>query len=213
MHHLAKKHLALKHLIRQEIKTSYTNYLESILGIDDTNPDQSSFSTKKLFSLIKNARQDNQGIAPLYDKSSGTLKYSNTEKANILNQQFQSVFTSLNPLSLGQSCLHKIRDKLCDADLPFHLRSKYPSMPEISISLNGILKLLSNLKTDKAAGPDNIKPVVLKELRCQIAPILQILLQKSIDSGTLPSDWTKGNVAPSIKTDPRVTLQTIGLYL
>ena len=76
-------------------------------------------------------------------------------------------------------------------------------MPAISISLNGILKLLSNLKTDKAAGPDNIKPVVLKELRCQIAPILQIRLQKSIDSGTLPSDWTKGNVAPLYKNGPQ----------
>ena len=84
-------------------------------------------------------------------------------------------------------------------------------MPDISISLYGIFKLLSNLKTDKAACPYNIKPVVLKELRCQIAPILQILLQKSIDSGTLPSDWTKGNVPSPLslyKTDPRVTHQT-----
>ena len=46
-----------------------------------------------------------------------------------------------------------------------HLKCKHPLMPEISIDLNGVLKLLSNLKPDKAVGPDEIKPVVLKELR------------------------------------------------
>ncbi|KAH3734254.1 hypothetical protein DPMN_040693 [Dreissena polymorpha] len=34
-------------------------------------------------------------------------------------------------------------------------------MPEITISVNGVLKLLSNLKPHKAAGPDNIRPLVL----------------------------------------------------
>ena len=36
-------------------------------------------------------------------------------------------------------------------------------MPEFKIDLNGVLKLLSNLRPDKAAGPDSIKPVVLKQ--------------------------------------------------
>ena len=46
----------------------------------------------------------------------------------------------------------------------------YPKMPEIEIDLNGVLKLLANLKPGKAAGPDDIKPVLLKELRSKIAP-------------------------------------------
>ena len=38
-------------------------------------------------------------------------------------------------------------------------------MPEIKINLKGVIKLLSNLKPDafKAAGPDSIKPMVLKQ--------------------------------------------------
>ena len=38
-------------------------------------------------------------------------------------------------------------------------------MPEIKIDLNGVLKLLSNLKPDKAAGSDSNKPVVLKQFK------------------------------------------------
>ena len=34
-------------------------------------------------------------------------------------------------------------------------------MPNIPIDTNGILKLLGNLKTDKASGPDDSKPIVV----------------------------------------------------
>ena len=38
--------------------------------------------------------------------------------------------------------------------------SSVPVMPDLEISLNGILKLLKNLKPGKAAGPDQLKPLV-----------------------------------------------------
>ena len=44
-------------------------------------------------------------------------------------------------------------------------------MPKVKIDDIGLLKSLSNVKTDKAAGPDDIKPIVLKELRNVIKPI------------------------------------------
>ena len=59
----------------------------------------------------------------------------------------------------------------------------YPKMSEINIDLKGILKLLSNLKPDKAPGPDGIKPIILKELREEIAPVIHLLFQKSISTG------------------------------
>ena len=61
-------------------------------------------------------------------------------------------------------------------------------MEEFSISINGILKLLHNLKPSKAAGPDRLKPLLLKELRDKIAPIIQIIFERSIQTGKLPVD-------------------------
>ena len=72
-------------------------------------------------------------------------------------------------------------------------------MPEININLNGILKLLSNLQPHKAAGPDEIRPIVLRELRTEIAPIIQLIFEKSLATGKLPSDWTRANVSPIFK--------------
>ena len=48
-------------------------------------------------------------------------------------------------------------------------------MEDFEISEAGILKLLKNLKPNKAAGPDKLKPLLLQELREEIAPILQVI--------------------------------------
>jgi hypothetical protein len=42
-------------------------------------------------------------------------------------------------------------------------------MPDITITCEGIAKLLLSLNPNKAAGPDEIKPRVLKELATEIA--------------------------------------------
>ena len=69
----------------------------------------------------------------------------------------------------------------------------------IKIDLNGVLKLLSNLKPDKAAGPDSIKPVVLKQLKIEIAPVLCLLFEKTLQTGQLPSDWKNAQVCSLFK--------------
>ena len=68
-------------------------------------------------------------------------------------------------------------------------------MQEINISVNGIMKLLQGLKPDKAPGPDGIKLLLLQKLCCEIAPILQVIFSKSLQEGSLPSDWLKANVS------------------
>ena len=78
------------------------------MGSDDEN-EGSRFSQKKLFSLIKNSRQDNRGISTLKD-SENILHSGNVKKANLLNSQFQSVFSCLSPLKLGQLCTKKIHN-------------------------------------------------------------------------------------------------------
>ena len=74
-------------------------------------------------------------------------------------------------------------------------------MPQISISLAGILKIPAGLDPSKTTGPDVIKPVVLRSLKDQVhvAPILQIIFQQSLNTGQIPSDWKKAIVTPPFK--------------
>ena len=77
-------------------------------------------------------------------------------------------------------------------------------MPDFEISPVGVAKLLSNLNVSKSAGPGSIRPVVLKEQ--VISPVVSIIFQTSLDTGTVPSDWKKAQVCPLFKkgdkTDP-----------
>ena len=73
------------------------------------------------------------------------------------------------------------------------------TMPEIDISLDGLLKLLKNLKPGKAAGPDRLKPLLLRELREEIAPIIKIIFDRSLQTGKLPAEWLTANVMPVFK--------------
>ena len=84
--------------------------------------------SKLFWKYVKCKKQDNIG---------GNLISDSKGKADILVKQFQSVFT-------------KVKDSI----LPDLSNKKIPSMRNIIIESKGVEKLLSNLKTSKAVGPD-----------------------------------------------------------
>ena len=147
----------------------------------------------QLYSLLKHSKQDSSGIAPLR-KDSQTL-LTETAKANALNDQFQSVFspkTYISLKSLAQKSLQDLHDS--DAN-PLLQPSPHPKMPDISIT-EGIDKLLVSLNPHKAAGSDKFKPIVLQTLQKELAPILQLIFQRSLDTVKLPDIWKEANVSP-----------------
>ena len=46
------------------------------------------------------------------------------------------------------------------------------------------------------AGPDGIKPIVMKNLHLVIAPTVQVIYQKSYTSHQTPDEWRQANVTP-----------------
>jgi len=77
-------------------------------------------------------------------------------------------------------------------------------MPDINITNHGISKLLSNLDpSSKAAGPDELKPKILKELAPNISPILCLIINKSLETGVVPTDWCTAHVSPIYKKESK----------
>jgi hypothetical protein len=177
---------SLKAKLQRELRRAYWDHIEGIIipSESDTNP----VVSKKFYSFLKYNKTDKTGIAPL--REHGILHNSPKDKAQILNRQFQSVFTSETILPLSE---------LARGKLP----PRYPTMPDIQVSEKGVLKMLQNLKPHKAAGPDNIKPLVLKQLAPQIAPILTTIFKKSLDTSQVPSEWRNAFVTPVYKKGSR----------
>ena len=76
-------------------------------------------------------------------------------------------------------------------------------MPDITISPEGVKKLLKNLDPNKATGPDNIGPRILQIAAEELAPALSLIFQRSLDTGDLPESWLQANISPIYKKGDR----------
>ena len=76
-------------------------------------------------------------------------------------------------------------------------------MTNITVTREGVLKLLQDLKENKACGPDNIPPRVLKTAAEPISSCLQLLFTASLAKGTVPDDWKLANITPVFKKGER----------
>ena len=72
-------------------------------------------------------------------------------------------------------------------------------MNNIEVSEKGVLKLLQNLRQNKATGPDSIPTYILKIGAKELSPILTKIFQWSLDTGQVPSDWKEAMVVPIFK--------------
>jgi len=122
----------LQHEVKSMTKRANRDYL--LDTVSENFKDNSIF----FWSFVKGKRQDSTGVAPLKNRD-GFLQSSSEAKANILNDQFVSVFTDEDT-----------------TNMPDKGPSDIPSMDDIIVNWKGIHKLIMNLNVHKSAGPDNI---------------------------------------------------------
>ena len=118
-----KRYRRLKKQAQTTCRQAYNKYINDVICSEPG-------ASRRLGAFIKANRCDQTGVAPLKE---GNLLHSDPKaKADVLNRQFASVFTSYytsDLLDLGPS--------------------PYPPMNEIIINNQGIVKLLKNLNPHK----------------------------------------------------------------
>ena len=137
---------AAKKLMQQECRQAHTKYLSDILN------STSSKGHKNLWSYVKSKRHDQVSIPTL--EANGATVSDAQEKAELINQQFTSVFTHENT-----------------STLPNLGASPFTSIVVDNIRMDGVVKFLANLQGHKAHGLDGIPARLLKETAYGMAPL------------------------------------------
>ncbi len=109
---------------------------------------------------------------------------SDQDKAEALNGFFSSVFTQETDEEFEEMVLHK---------------AILQPMDDIEISLEEVKEKLKKINVNKSPGPDGIHPIILYELRDELAYPLVKMFNLSIRSEELPRDWRSANITAVYK--------------
>jgi len=78
---------------------------------------------------------------------------------------------------------------------------------DVSFTVQEVFDHLLKLRLDKAAGPDNLLPRFLIEIKDHIAYPLFLLYRKSLDKSSVPEDWKCADVSPVYKKGNRSNVE------
>ena len=144
---------------------------------------------KHFWSYIRSKTRLKEKVCNL-KKSDGTLTKTDEETANEFNKAFQKVFVTEN-----------------SDDIP-QLDCEYngPNLEMISVTEEDVCKTLKKLNCHKAAGPDGIPTIFLKECSSVLTKPITMIIVKSIEIGIVPVLWRLGKISTIFKkgskTDP-----------
>ena len=110
---------------------------------------------------MKSMKKDRAGTSPL--KENGPLVSDSKSKAEILRRQYKSVFSQ------------ETEDNIPEPNQP-----ELPTMTEITVTEEGVLTLLLNLKVNKASGPDHIAAKIMKAAAKPLSKCLTILFNNAL---------------------------------
>ena len=109
--------------------------------------------------------------------NNGFLHHDSITKAELLRHIFRSVFTMDD-----------------DTDhLPTMSHPRYPKIEDVTISVEGVEKLLSNINIHKACGPDKMQSIILRTCSKEISPAMANIVN-SLGTATLPNDWRNAKI-------------------
>ena len=100
-----------------------------------------------------------------------------------MNRQFASVFTEEDLINLPD----------------FENQETQSTLSSITVTEEILLKHLKALRIDKAAGPDDVHPFILKNLADTLVKPLTLLFNLSLTETNLPEIWKKGIITALFK--------------
>ena len=190
-HHLWTRYLHTKHqsdyMRYCEIRNKVTRALtKDRRSFERRLAQEIKINVKSFWKYVNSHKKNSPKIPDLKNKDK-TFSKTDKEKADTLNQQFQSVFSveDLNSVPILKN------------------KPLITFLSNITITEDMILKKLKSLRTDKSCGPDTVHPFILKNLAQTLVKPLSMIYNLSLNSGQLPHLWKSAIITPLYKKGAR----------
>ena len=144
------------------------------------------FSYAKRFSKLKS------NIGPLRISSTGTLQHDAKEMAEILQDQYSSVFSD--------------PDNEKKKDTTSNIKSPSDKLTSFNFSKEDIITAIDEIDVDSATSDGDIPARILKACKQPLSKALMIIWENSFRNGQVPSVYKEQYITPVFKkgnkTDP-----------
>ena len=167
------------HRIRNEV---VHRTAEDRINYESKIAEETKQNANAFWNYVNSNRKTKKSIPNLI-KPDGSKAETDLEKAEVLNNQFSSVFTEEDLSNLPAPPR---------PDLKQELTSIYITPPMIA-------KKLKNLRSDKSPGPDGVHPHLLKTFSDIFATALCQIYNISLVHQKLPSTWKTGTITALFK--------------
>ena len=154
------------------------------MRLNVNNSSDPALVSKKFWKHVK-AKSKSTRI-PETIRSGDRYRNKSIDQANLFNEYFYSQFSD------ASSCDVNIdigRNENCFMDLQFHAVD--------------VFLILKGINSSKAAGPDGIDGIVLKNYAASLAKPLSLIFNTSFVTGCIPDEWKLASVVPVHKKNDK----------
>ncbi|MES9884664.1 MAG: reverse transcriptase family protein, partial [Sedimenticola sp.] len=142
---------------------------------------------EKCFWRYVKSKTKTKDVVGNLEGENGNLVTESSERAEILNQFFTSVFTNENIVNIPE----------------FEDRNFESPLTDIETSEEEVRKLITKLKPGKSQGPDQINPKFLIETAETLLEPITKIFKKSLSDGEVPDIWKSANITALYKKGPK----------
>ena len=150
------------------------------------NSDDPALITKKFWAHVK--YQSNSCRIPNCVTYADQVSFHPKEQAELFNTFFFNQFSEASSYGI---------------DISYSNDSNY----DIDFDHRAVRKLLSNINSNKAQGPDGIHGKILKNCAVGLAFPLTCIFKASYNSGHIPEEWKLANVVPIFKKGDKTNVE------
>ncbi|KAG0422981.1 hypothetical protein HPB47_001267 [Ixodes persulcatus] len=178
----------LQREMKRLVHISHQDYVTSIAARAAKEP-------KLFWAYIRSQRKSSSPSHPSF-KHNHRLVSDPSTIATLFSEHFSSIWSPPEPPTPSLPPVPSSPPPAPASIIDSPASSPQPILSSLSITEQDVYDSVSSIRTAQNPGPDQVHPAFFKLSVPVIKPILTIMFQRLLDSGTVPSAWRRSIITP-----------------